>query len=320
MTSSLLDDRSVLPPGLCFELRQAFDRLEPHRGTTDEAVLRELWRLFDEAEPWVGLVPELAELGFRYLDPERHHTVRQFACAWLTLFPSAETMRRLSAVALADDTPGNVREQAVWSLGFRQARRQPESVQWSLEAVEIADGTLIELAHRAAQAGRIPFDNLPLALRHVQSPAWFQLMARDLPFWGQAIEAFADPALGVALLDQFERIPQAHQLRACRLAAATLGEQAIARLLQLAELRQGLTLELRLLAVALGGEAQLGQLEDSLASSRFTEDARRRAKWHLEHPGRVPRSAASSSRVRRGSSPARSENKPVPKPQTILAC
>jgi len=47
-------------------------------------------------------------------------------------------------------------------------------------------------------------------------------------------------------------------------------------------------LEMLLLAVAVGGEAQLPHLEDALRGMKGTDAVRARAKWHLAHPGIVP--------------------------------
>ena len=291
MSSSMdLSKHERIPPGLRFELGEVLAALEQQQhGEPAAATIRGLWQVFEAGEAWLGLEPALAEIGVSLLDPSRHHALRRFACSWLTRFPTADTMTRLAEVALDETTPPTVREQATWSLGYRQSRGQPDAVRWSDEAIEIADAALIELARRATAAGEMPFEELPLALRHVQAPALFEVLATALPFWGGAIEAFATPELARAILDQLEAIPNDHQLRAMRLAAATLGAEAVPSLVALAEKRGALDhLELRYLALTYGGDAQLAGFEDAIASMRSADVLRRRARWHLANAGVVP--------------------------------
>ena len=279
-----LSNLADLPPGLRFELGRALDSVDP-----DGSGVRELWRLFESTESWLGLAPTLAEVGYQLLDASYHHRLRRFACAWLTRFPTEQTMQRLAQVALDPETLPNVREQAAWTLGYRQSRGQPASVRWSDAAVETADRALIELTQRATDTGELPFEDLPIALRHVQAPQLFEVLGRDLPLWGGAIEAFATPEFARLLLERLQEIPNDHQLRAMRLAADTLGEEAVPQLLAQADSGGSADqLELRFLALSVGGAAQMDDFEAAVAPLRSADLLRQRAQWHLAHPGVVP--------------------------------
>jgi hypothetical protein len=200
-----------------------------------------------------------------------------------------DTATRLAALALDVATPQPVREQAIWSLGYRQVRAMHPATLWSAEAVQVADEALVKLADAATSAGKIASEQLPLALRHVQWEGAFASFARSPGLWGQALECFASPALARVVLVCLEDIAPQHRLRALRLVAAVLGEEAVPMLLaRVPQAAIDEKLEMLFLIVTLAGEGKLGLLEDTLRGMKFADLLRQRAKWHLQHRGVVP--------------------------------
>jgi len=246
-------------------------------------------RLLADGGSWLGAEPSLAELGYWMIEPRRAVELRRQGCAWLALFPSAETARRLGQLALDAATPQPVRDQAIASLGARQLRAAHAATRWTAEAVQLADEALVRVASAASACGKITSAQLPHALRHVASDGLASVFARAPGLWGDALECFASPPLARVLAISIEDIPPPHRLRVLRLVAATLGEEAIppmvARVGHAAISEQ---LEIGFLAIAFGGEAHLGKLEDLLRGMKFIDLLRARAKWHLQHPGVVP--------------------------------
>src|SRR5438309_551705 len=125
--------------GLRYRVKDVL-RLVPADGTAlDGVALERLSRLHEDGEPWLGADPSLAEVGYWMIDARRPIELRRRGCMWLQLFPSVDTTNRLAALALDDATPQPVREQAIWSLGYRQVRAQHASTRWPTEAVQLAD-------------------------------------------------------------------------------------------------------------------------------------------------------------------------------------
>jgi hypothetical protein len=279
----------ALPPAVRRRVRELVAALPTDGGALDGGVADRLTRLLDDGEPWLGAAPCLCDVGYWMLEPRHAVEVRQQACVWLTMFPTLETIRRVAAVATDATTPEPVREQAIWTLGYRQARFQHPSVVWAADAVQLADDTLARLADAATTAGKIGGEKLPHALRHVQSDVLAAVFARAPGLWGEALECFATPAVARVLLVRFDELPPQHRLRTIRLIAATLGEEALPHLRARAT-HTGLDeqLELRLLAVSLGGEAELPALEGLRRGMKFADLLRQRARWHLAHRGVVP--------------------------------
>ena len=151
------------------------------------------------------------------LDAGHSPELRRRGCIWLTMFPSVETVKRLTAIALDAATPPVVREQAICTLGYRQLRALHPATRWPTEAVQLADEALVKLGDMQTSAGKIASDQLPLAMRHVQWEGASAVYARAPGLWGEAIECFATPALARVLLVCLEDIPPQHRLRAIRL-------------------------------------------------------------------------------------------------------
>jgi hypothetical protein len=278
-----------VPPALRYRVREVLRVLPTNGGVLDGVALERLSRLLQDGEPWLGADPSLAEVGYWMI--EAHHAVelRRRGCTWLTMFPSLETAKRLAALALDDATPPPVREQAIWALGYRQIRAQHAATRWPADAVLLADEALVKLADAATTAGKVVSEALPEALRHVQWEGVAAVFARAPGLWGEAIEAFATPALARVLLVCLEDIPPQHRLRAIRLVGAVLGEDAVPMLLvRAAQAALDEKLEMLLTVIALAGEPKIGVLEDAIRGTKYADVVRQRAKWHLQHRGVLP--------------------------------
>jgi hypothetical protein len=205
------------------------------------------------------------------------------------MFPSLETATRLAALVNDAATPQPVREQAIWSLGYRQVRALHPATRWPSDASQLADDTLVRLADAATTASKITSEQLPRALRHVQWEGASSVFARAPGLWGEALECFATPALARVLLVSLEDIPAQHRVRAIRLVGATLGTEAVPLLVARASQASiDDKLELLFTAIAIAGEARLGLLEDALRDMKQADLLRQRARWHLQHPGVLP--------------------------------
>jgi hypothetical protein len=287
-----LGPMDAVPPGLRYRVRDVLGLL-PRAGaapaTLDGVARERLVRLIEDGEPWLGADASLAEIGYWMLDARHPVELRRQACVWLTMFPSVETVKRLAAVTQDGTTPTPVREQAIWTLGYRQARTLHPSTRWPAPAVQLADEALVKLADAATSAGKITSDELPLALRHVQWEGASAVFARAPGLWGEAIESFASPALARVLLVCLEDIPPQHRLRAIRLVGAVLGDEAVPMLLaRAAQASIDEKLEMLFMIVSVAGEAKLGLLEDALKGMKYVDLLRQRARWHLQHPRVVP--------------------------------
>lgn len=278
-----------VPPAVRYRVRDVLGLL-PSDGSPLEGVAAErLGRLLDEGEPWLGADPSLAEVGCWMIEARHAVELRRRGCIWLTMFPTLDTVKRLAALAKDAATPAPVREQAIWSLGYRQLRAMHPSTQWSAEAVQLADETLFAIADAATTAGTIASEQLPQALRHVQSDALAAVYARAPGMWGDALECFATPPLARVLFVSIEDVQPQHRLRALRLIAATLGEEAVPMLASRASMVSiDERLEMLFLAIAFGGETYLPKLEDALRGMKQIDLLRGRAKWHLANPRVVP--------------------------------
>ena len=278
-----------VPPGMRYRIADVL-RLVPGDGAPLEGVAAErLDRLLEDGEPWLGADPELAAVGMWMLEDKHAVELRRRGCVWLTMFPSVEMAKRLAAVATDERTPAPVREQAIWSLGYRQLRAKHASTLWPAEAVHIADEALIRIAHAATTDGKIGSDQLPHALRHVHDASAAAVFARAPGLWGDALECFATPPLARVLFVSIDDIAPQHRVRVLRLIAATIGEEAVPMLLARAgQASVDEKLEMLFLAIACGGEAHLGRLEDAIHGMKFVDLMRQRARWHLANHGVIP--------------------------------
>jgi hypothetical protein len=284
-----LGPMDAVPPALRYRIRDALGLVPTDGGPLEGVALERLARLVDEGEAWLGADPSLAEVGHWMIEPKHAVELRRRGCVWLTRFPSVDTARRLAGIVADPATPQPVREQAIWTLGYRQARAMHPRTQWPIDAVQIADEALAKLADAMTVAGKITSEQLPHALRHVQGELVAAVFAKAPGLWGDAIECFAPPPLARVLLVSIDEIPAQHRVRVLRLIGATLGEEAVPLLLsRAADAAIDEQLEMLFLAVSLGGETHLGRLEEALKGMKFADLLRQRAKWHLAHRNVVP--------------------------------
>jgi hypothetical protein len=284
-----LGELDALPPALRYRLREALAVLPTDGGELAGWGLAGLARLLDDGLPWLGAEASLAEVGWWMIEARHAPELRRRGCVWLTMFPSEETATRLAAVVADAATPEPVREQATWTLGYRQVRAMHARTRWTPGAIQIADEALAKLADAATTAGAVTSERLPLALRHVQSELVAAIIAKAPGLWGNALECFATAPLARVLFVSIGDVPAQHRLRVLRLVAATLGEEAVPLLVsRAADAPIDERLEMLFLAIAFGGEAHLGRLEDALRGMRQVDTLRARAKWHLAHRGVVP--------------------------------
>jgi hypothetical protein len=284
-----LGNLDAVPPALRYRLRDALGLLPRDGSALDGLAAERLSRVITDGESWLGADPSLAEVGYWMLDAKHSVEMRQQGCIWLTRFPSVETAKRLSRVLADPTTPEPVREQATWTLGYRQLRGMPASTQWPADAVQIADEALGKLADAANLAGKVTSEKLPHALRHVQSDMTAAIFAKAPGLWGDALEGFATPPLARVLFVSIGDIPSQHRIRVLRLIAATLGEEAVPLLVsRSADVAIDEKLEMLFLAITFGGEKHLPRLEAALDGMKYVDLLRQRAKWHLQHPKVVP--------------------------------
>ncbi|MGE3761549.1 MAG: hypothetical protein AB7L94_04830 [Kofleriaceae bacterium] len=278
-----------VPPALRYRLRDALQLLPRDGGPLEGLAAERLARVITDGEGWLGADPSLAEVGYWMIDSKHSVEMRRQGCVWLTRFPSVETVKRLSRVLADPQTPEPVREQATWTLGYRQLRGMHPSTQWPADAVQIADEALAKLADAATAAGKVASERLPHALRHVQSDMTAAIFAKAPGLWGDALECFATPPLARVLFVSIGDIPSQHRIRILRLIAATLGEEAVPLLVsRSADVAIDEQLEMLFLAITFGGEKHLPRLEAALKGMKYIDLLRQRAKWHLQHPKVVP--------------------------------
>lgn len=271
-----LGSLDAVPPALRYRLAKLGD--PPSDG--------ELQRLISDGAPWFGAQPELAELGYWLIKPDKSEELRRRGCIWLSMFPTVEMVKRVSAVAL--EPASKVRDQAIWTLGYRQLRDHHPDTRWSADALQIADDTLAKLGHDATSDGAIP-ERLAHACRHIGSDLLMAVFARAPGLWGDALEAFASPALARVLWVSLDDIPAQHRLRVLRLVGSALGEEIVPHLLhRLPRSSIDEQLEMLMLACALGGEKHLARLEDAIKDMQFAGMLRARAQWHVANKGVIP--------------------------------
>ena len=282
-------DLAAVPPALRYRIRDMLLRLPPEGVPLEGVALERLARLIEDGEAWFGADPSLADIGYWMIEARQAVETRRRGCIWLTRFPSAETAKRLARLVADPATPSPVREQATWTLGYRQIRGLHPSTQWSTDAVQIADEALGKLADAMTTAGKITIEQLPHALRHVQSDMVAALFAKAPGLWGDAIECFASAPLARVLTVSIGDIPAQHRLRVLRLIGSALGEEAVTLLVsRAADAPIDEQLEMLFLAIGIGGEKYLPRLEDALKGMKFVDLLRQRAKWHLANRGIVP--------------------------------
>lgn len=282
-------DSPELPPSVRFLVAEATQMIgDGPIGEPSPLLLERLDQAYDTIEPWAARAPELAALGMRLLDRRELPATRRQGCVWLTLYPTEDSIAALAAIARSPEEPRDVRDQAAWSLGFRQAQRRHPSARWTDAVVARADAALLEVVREQAARGKVTLEMLPEALRHVDAPDVLDELARSPSLWGGALEAFATPTLARAALERLGELGE-HTPRTIRLVAATLGEEAAPRLVELAdEADVGQKLELLFAALPFAPRLARPRLDAALADLARADPFRARAAWHEENPGVMP--------------------------------
>jgi len=275
---------SLAPPRVSPRVFRAVGRLVPRRyfGLEYEhaGTMRAITR---DHEPELSRFPELARVGLAMLARDRSPEERRQACVWLTLFPSEEMASALSRVLLDDTEPEELRNQAAWSLGFRQAQERHEGILWPATAVARANDALVAAWERGLGA---TLSQLAPACRHVDDPRLLAWVREHLDVAWPALEAFGDEALARALLERLPTTPDEHVHRAIRLAAHVLGAAAADALVDFArEAPYSSALESLYAAVGVGSTAALEALDARIAAMTFPAPSRLRREACLASPG-----------------------------------
>jgi hypothetical protein len=290
LPASLLDDvRPRMRPLLWHALAELVTTLE--RSRVGEACVvhaqEAAWHNFTRRHrmfrgAWAR-TPELAGIGFELLSRDNAEHMRIEACVWLTEFPSRATVEALAQVALDPGEPVDVRDQAAWSLGYRQLQQVDDALFWTPEVVAAADEALLALWR-----ARPDLDQLASALRHVASPALLDAFAEDVIAAAPAIECFATPKLAQALLARLEELPVPDAPRLVRLVADTLGAEVVPELLaRTVDAPLATRIEALFAALALDAATARPHVEAFAATLRFDRAFRERAAYHEAHPGEV---------------------------------
>jgi tetratricopeptide (TPR) repeat protein len=287
MAPPTLDERwlaSVAPPHLSPRVFRLVDAIVPRRflGLTYERA-DAMRAAYGTCERELPRTPELACVGFAMLAPDRSVEERRQACVWLTLFPSDEMVDALAGVLLDERTPAPLRDQAAWSLGFRQAQERDDALLWPTTAIARANDAIVEAWHRGLGAS---LPELLAASRHVDDPRLFAWMGEHLDEAWPAVEAFADAGLARAILERLATAPEEHVHRAIRLAAHVLGAEASDPLTRYArEAPVAPRLEALFAAVALGSTGALDALDAAIAQMAFPGPSRAKREAYLASGG-----------------------------------
>jgi hypothetical protein len=277
-----------VPPALLARLEYVFSYFDPVEP--GPPFLPDYESLVREGRPWWSAGPALEALGHELLAASHHPEMRRRACMWLGMFPSLEMVAALRAIALSPDEPRPLRDQAAWTLGFRQLQDRHDALHWRPDVVAAADAALLEVAR--LPTARDELRELPVALRHVASPAILALFAEDPVRWAPSLECFADPPLARAVLARLPELPAEDLPRAVRLVADTLGDEACEPLLAFCAEGAGAGFADRVasLLAALAVDAMRAKpaLEAMLASMSDPSSLAARARWHEANQGVLP--------------------------------
>jgi hypothetical protein len=263
---------------------RAVGRLVPPRTFgLDHEIAGAMRSIHREHEGELSRFRDLARVGFAMLARDRSPEERRQACVWLTLFPSDEMVDALARVLLDDTEANELRDQAAWSLGFRQAQERHEAILWPATAIARANDALVA-AWEHGLGERLP--QLAPASRHVDDARLFAWMREHLDRAWPALEAFGDAALARALLARLPTTPDEHVPRAIRLAAHVLGAEASGALVDFARgATYSASLEALFAAVGTGSTAALDALDATIATMTFPAPSRARREVCLANTG-----------------------------------
>lgn len=272
-------------PRIHHQLRAAF--FPKSSGASCEADLRELTRkrlyaVLGEFETELARYSELRHVGRHLLD-HPDEAAQQLGCIWLTQFPDVESIEAVARTALDETRSLAVRDQAVWTLCFRQRQTRDPSLYFSPEAEATADKALRALLDRGG-LGVLP--QLAQGLRHVCAPEILDFLARDVALAQDAIECFATPALARAAGEAALDLDSGAGTRALSLASSVLGDEIVPYLR--AALERAPTLAHRFEAaqclVSLEPSA-LSEAEHAVRQGNpFPEISLRLVRYHAAHP------------------------------------
>lgn len=278
-----------LNPLLHRRLEATFFPLGP--GPICEADLSKLTRqrlsaLLVELEAELAQYSELRHLGHHLLD-HADEEAQRLGCIWLTHFPDAETMTRVARVALDERRSLAVRDQAAWTLCFRQRQTRHPSLYFSPEAEATADAALRTLLDRG---GLEALPQLASGLRHVCAPEILDFLARDVARAKDAIECYATPALARAACSAALELDSGAGTRALSLASHVLGDEIVPELRVAIE--RAPTLAHRLEAAQCLVSLEPSALPDAERAvhqgNPFPEISLRLVRYHAQHPREFP--------------------------------
>ncbi len=155
------------------------------------------WKQLDRAlaaghDDWCR-APELARVGHALLEPGRPERLRIWACQWLAHFPGLETIHRLGDVLADAGTPVALREQAAWTLSYRQLQTCDDALELAPALERAADDVLLAAWERG------DYRQLPLLVSGARHSRDERLLGRlaeasiPIEIAAQALEAFATP-------------------------------------------------------------------------------------------------------------------------------
>ena len=233
----------------------------------------------------LGAADELRGIGLILLQ-EGHLRRRKQGCVWLTHFPGAETIEALARLVDNPSEPAELRNQAVWTLGFRQARRNHPRKLWKPCDVEAADAVLARAWERGDHA---ELDNLAPAARSGRSEVLHQALAANPSVGARAVDAFCSESLARVFLRELRSVGSEDTRRVIRLIGHRLGRECVDGLLAFAEDAPYATRwEAWFTVLALEPDRILARVESELAGMAFPQQTRERVDWHLAHPGVFP--------------------------------
>jgi len=278
---------SDLSPLLQRKLEAAFFPRGPGCEVDVRALAKQrLSALLHAGEGELSQFSTLRQVGYHLID-QPDIDAQRLGCVWLTLFPEVETMERVARLALDDSRPPAVRDQAAWTLCFRQRQTRHPSLHFSPEAETVADRSLLTLLDRGGLAA---LPQLAAGLRHVCAPEILDWLARDVVAAQDAIECFATPALARAACQAALDLDSGAGTRALTLASATLADEVLPQLRE--ALERAPTLAHRIEAahclVSLEPSA-LGAAERAVRQGNpFPEASLSLVRYHAAHPREFP--------------------------------
>ncbi len=277
-----------LEPLVQRRLEAAFFPRGPGPGSECQAELRELtlqrlYGLLAEFEAELAGFQCLRQLGHHLLD-HPDEAAQRLGCIWLTHFPEVDTIDRVARVALDDTRSLAVRDQAAWTLCFRQRQTRPPSLYFSPEAEATADTALRALLDRG---GLQALPQLATGLRHVCAPEILDSLARDIGRARDAIECFATPALARAAFEAALDLDSGAGTRALALASCVLGDEVVPQLRS--ALERAPTLAHRIEAAQCLVSLEPSALHEAERAVRegnpFPAISLRLVQYHAAHPG-----------------------------------